>query len=287
MYNYRELFSRTFEQISAAEGVELNQITRESVISPRKFDDAILKRMYDHDISGGLVFPEEYTQILYVGPDSRLDWSYSHENFRLSGILNVFHIASALAAGLDAKVPIEQLGMNRFFFAAEAPAVFINFGTEAWSKLSSDQQNFMLRARYIDANQQLGLYVCVLQNENLDNGSYSYDLDNLWLVQEKGFEIYKLDMSFTDCFELIALTKGAYFWQYLFVNDTPKIIDAYILKYILLMLTKLPIVFPDNDYSVLYSKFDQTLLEKTEEIANIDHQVEIRQLFNRYISSKI
>jgi hypothetical protein len=70
-------------------------------------------------------------------------------------------------------------------------------------------------------------------------------------------EIYELDLNPKSYIEMCLLTKGMHYWQYLFCSpDDQKNVPAYKWKYIDIILPFLKKEFPNEDYSILESKYE-------------------------------
>lgn len=80
------------------------------------------------------------------------------------------------------------------------------------------------------------------------------EFPELWLLDD--LQLFKMNLSIEQYFEALFLTKGMYYWQYLFCDQETYIHTSYYKKkYIMEMLNVLPEIFPTRDYSRLIERF--------------------------------
>lgn len=115
--------------------------------------------------------------------------------------------------------------------------------------LPEETKALMRKARYFDPQPSLGWNTAtVLVPEE------GREVPGLWLLDDS--KMHRLSIDLEQYFEVLFLTKGMYYWQYLFstkaaYDDTP----YYKKRAIARILDVLPSAFPDKEYSPLRERF--------------------------------
>jgi hypothetical protein len=108
----------------------------------------------------------------------------------------------------------------------------------------------MRKARYFDTQPQKGWDTATVLI--LEEGRTFPDL---WLLDD--LQLFKMRMSMEEYFDALFLTKGMYYWQYLFCDESVyRDTSLYKKEYIMKMLEILPVIFPERDYSALTDHFN-------------------------------
>ena len=82
------------------------------------------------------------------------------------------------------------------------------------------------------------------------------DFPALWLLDD--LKMFPLDLNLADYFNALFLTKGMYYWQYLFCDKSAYATTSnYKKDYIAMMMESLEVLFPEEDYTLLKVRFEQ------------------------------
>jgi hypothetical protein len=123
--------------------------------------------------------------------------------------------------------------------------------------LNEDTKALMRKAHYFDTQPQRGWDTATVLI--IEEGK---EFPDLWLLDD--LQLFKMRVSMDQYFDALFLTKGMYYWQYLFCDKAAYIDTSFYKKrYIMEMLKILPEIFPRRDYLLLIERF-QELSEEAE-----------------------
>ena len=115
--------------------------------------------------------------------------------------------------------------------------------------INEETKSLMVKAHYFD--NQPGKNWTTSTVLILEEGR---EFPDLWLLDD--LQLFKMKLSMAQYFDALFLTKGMYYWQYLFCDKKAYIHTSYYKKnYIMEMLKILPKIFPGRDYSELIERF--------------------------------
>jgi len=118
-------------------------------------------------------------------------------------------------------------------------------------EIDEDTKALMRKAHYFDTQPEKNWTTStVLIPEE------SKDFPDLWLLDD--LRLYRMCLSIEQYFDVLFLTKGMYYWQYLFCDKAAYMDTTFYKKrYIKEMLNILPEIFPSRDYSILIERFHE------------------------------
>ena len=262
IYNLREKYHAFFDEIANNQKIKFKAFRSAQGIKHDRKDDAYVERIYSMHQGRKFLYPKQYNQITTLFPSElRWDWGYGEAENRVSGIVHLYNLSTNLHGAFNVD-NLKPSGKGRIYFSDEAPPIAVNYGTANWQYVSDANKPVYEQARYFDAYQQGGLYTCILQKFNAETNLPEYDFDDLWLLHEDEFQAHQLDLTLEEYFDMLYLTKGALFWQYLFVKNAGEVTGDYELSHIMLMLTHLPDIFPDHNYAPLFQRFEKEFSER-------------------------
>ena len=82
--------------------------------------------------------------------------------------------------------------------------------------------------------------------------------------------------------DMLLLTKGATYWQLLFIKNAGDEVGQYEVSNILKMLITLPELFPEEDYSPLFKQFEKEFTKRAEKSAQTNDVENIGSLLQEY-----
>ncbi|MEQ8540643.1 MAG: hypothetical protein RIB93_24700 [Coleofasciculus sp. D1-CHI-01] len=117
--------------------------------------------------------------------------------------------------------------------------------------IDEDTKALMRKAHYFDTQPEKSWTTStVLIPEESKN------FPDLWLLDD--LRLFRMNLSIEQYFDVLFLTKGMYYWQYLFCDKAAYIDTSFYKKrYIMEMLKILPEIFPRRDYSLLIERFHE------------------------------
>jgi len=117
--------------------------------------------------------------------------------------------------------------------------------------LDEATKSLMRRAHYFDAQPSQGWNTATVLL--LDDGKA---FPELWFMDDN--RMHQMELSISTYFDALFLTKGMYYWQYLYCEPGAYAqADLYKKQYIARMMEVLPSLFPEADYGNLRERFEQ------------------------------
>lgn len=268
IYPFKEnLKNLLFSQLENNNTIELKKYQFPEGIKSKSEDYP--DKVYAMHQKNGIVYPEIYKEITSLIADN-VHWKWQEdtdEERPLQGVINLFSFSNVFH------------GMNYIVFSTKQYQSSVQFGANSWQLVTSnDSKEKLLQANYFDANSENGVYTCLLRKPNTEfhipnnqdeyekwfdvnlkdrERIFSVNISDLWLVSEEGFKFFKINLELHEYFDMLCLTKGSIFWQYLFIENASENTPDYELGYIMDMLIKLPKIFPNQNYQPLSEKFNK------------------------------
>ena len=216
-----EKFHHFFQQVENCQDISVVEITAPTFSYTNEQIQQTVSMLKElHDFD----IAKEFWETVMIPSELSLQWGHHLDGeFEVAGGFRLFNI-------------FEAISMNQLQ----------TFNQD----LNNDTSLLYQRARYFD-NQPDGIAAVLFVDE--DDIFF-----RVWIHDEGHFE--KLDISYLEYLDKVFLTKGMFYWQYLFCDEEVyKNITYYKKQYIEKMLRVLRIFFPDEDYSDLNTRYQKRL----------------------------